>query len=87
KDLPPMEMMMYGTLQDFEQSLEAAASRHQDKQVTIEQLVQDYAPDPAGPGQPEGSSGAAPDTASVNSMPDDEVLQISEALFGDQPGL
>jgi hypothetical protein len=28
KDLPPMEMLMYGTLRDFEESLEEAAGRH-----------------------------------------------------------
>lgn len=38
-DLPPMEMLMYGTLRDIEQSLESAANQRRDNQVTIDQIV------------------------------------------------
>ncbi|MDD2534600.1 MAG: SMC-Scp complex subunit ScpB [Eubacteriales bacterium] len=44
-DLPPMEMMMYGTLRDLEQSLESASGHGDDKQVTIDQLVAAFLPD------------------------------------------
>lgn len=44
-ELPPMEMMMYGTLRDLEQSLEAASGHADDKQVTIDQLVATFIPD------------------------------------------
>lgn len=43
-DLPPMEMMMYGTLRDLELSLEAASGHNDDKQVTIDQLVATFLP-------------------------------------------
>ena len=43
-DLPPMEMMMYGTLRDLEMSLEAASGHPDDKQVTIDQLVATFLP-------------------------------------------
>ena len=44
-DLPPMEMMMYGTLRDLEMSLEAASGHNEDKQVTIDQLVATFLPE------------------------------------------
>ncbi len=44
-ELPPMEMMMYGTLRDLEQSLEHASGHSDDKQVTIDQLVAAFIPD------------------------------------------
>lgn len=39
EDLPPMEMLMYGTLRDLESSLEEASGQNRDNQITIEQLV------------------------------------------------
>jgi segregation and condensation protein B len=44
-DLPPMEMMMYGTLRDLEMSLELASGHNEDKQVTIDQLVAAFLPE------------------------------------------
>lgn len=50
-ELPPMEMMMYGTLRDLEQSLEQASGHTDDKQVTIDQLVAAFIPElPEQPG-------------------------------------
>lgn len=79
KDLPPMEMLMYGTLRDFEETLEAAVGQHRDSQITIEQLVHTLLP-------------AAPETepktdppAAGEMIPDTEMLQISGALFGEDP--
>jgi segregation and condensation protein B len=46
KDLPPMEMLMYGTLRDFERSLEIAAGHRRDDQMTIDQLVDAFLPEP-----------------------------------------
>ncbi|NCB00042.1 MAG: SMC-Scp complex subunit ScpB, partial [Clostridia bacterium] len=45
-ELPPMEMMMYGTLRDLERSLEDASGHADDKQVTIDQLVASFLPEP-----------------------------------------
>lgn len=83
KDLPPMEMMMYGTLRDFENSLEEAAGQHRDSQMTIDQLVQAFVPGQPVPEQ----SGAAAGGESAGIMPGSEVLQLSGALFGDAPEL
>lgn len=46
-ELPPMEMMMYGTLRDLEASLEVASGQDPDKQITIDQLVSAILPDAA----------------------------------------
>ncbi len=46
-ELPPMEMMMYGTLQDIENALVDAANINPDKQVTIDQIVNAFVPDAA----------------------------------------
>ncbi len=43
-ELPPMEMMMYGTLRDLERSLEDASGSSDDKQVTIDQIVASFLP-------------------------------------------
>lgn len=43
-ELPPMEMMMYGTLRDLESSLETAANNNQDSQITIDQIVESFLP-------------------------------------------
>lgn len=43
-ELPPMEMMMYGTLRDLERSLEDASGHSDDKQVTIDQIVASFLP-------------------------------------------
>ena len=48
-ELPPMEMMMYGTLRDLEHSLEAAAGQGDEKQLTIDQLVANFLPKPENP--------------------------------------
>ena len=93
KDLPPMELLMYGTLRDFEESLEEAAGRHRDKQITIDQLVQAFIPGengqtappvPAGPASlPAADPGAEP---AGSRLADSDVWQLSGALFGeDEP--
>ncbi|HAL74091.1 MAG TPA: SMC-Scp complex subunit ScpB [Clostridiales bacterium] len=77
KDLPPMEMLMYGTLRDFEQSLETAAGHPRDNQITIEQIVSTLLPE----AQPAVTAqGNDPEPAS---LPDNQVLDLSVALFGE----
>lgn len=44
-DLPPMEMLMYGTLRDFETNLEEAAGRRPERQLSIDQLVTAFVPE------------------------------------------
>lgn len=82
KDLPPMEMLMYGTLRDFEQSLETAAGHGRDKQITIEQLVHTLLPEALQQTPPPADM--QEDTA-PSALPDEEVLELSEALFGEYP--
>lgn len=79
KDLPPMEMLMYGTLRDFENSLEVAAGQSRDNQMTIEQLVDTFLPErPMLAVEPASES-----TSDGMALPDDEVLSVSSALFGE----
>ncbi len=94
KDLPPMEMLMYGTLRDFENSLEEAAGRHRDNQMTIDQLVQVVGPGQVSgqaigraSGQTDGTETAAPAEMPPDgeTMPGSEVLQLSGAFFADEP--
>lgn len=76
-DLPPMEMLMYGTLRDFEANLEEAAGRGPDRQLSIDQLVNAFVPDKA---VPETASNA--DYSDVN-LPESDVIDFSGAVFGD----
>lgn len=94
-DLPPMEMLMYGTLRDIEQSLEEAANRRRDNQVTIDQIVAAIVPsmpEPTEAGAP-AETGAESDLLHSNQAgePDDpgeltedtdEVVDLSAAIFG-----
>jgi segregation and condensation protein B len=81
KDLPPMEMLMYGTLRDFEESLEEAAGRRRDKQLTIEQIVQTIVPGQLAPTEEPAEYRAG----SGGDLPDADFLQLSEAFFGEEP--
>ncbi len=81
KDLPPMEMLMYGTLRDFEESLEEAAGRHRDKQLTIDQIVQAFVP----PLTEQSDSEQQASRPAGHELPDHEVLEFSGALFGEAP--
>ncbi len=76
KDLPPMEMLMYGTLRDFEESLEVAAGQKKDKQLTIDQLVSAFAPH-------EDQEPSTQHMGPAHDLPDSEVLDVSGALFGE----
>ncbi len=84
-DLPPMEMLMYGTLQDIEHSLEKTATRQDDNQVTIDQIVAAIVPpvpdDDSATGEPldETDTGVSDQTPDEN---DEAVLRISSAFFG-----
>jgi len=80
KDLPPMEMLMYGTLRDFEHSLELAAGHSHDSQMTIDQLVSTLLPDAP---QPPAGDAKMQEMSTAASLPDQEVLELSEALFGE----
>lgn len=79
QDLPPMEMMMYQTLQDFETTLEEASGRKSDRQISIDQLIDTVRPPADKPEQlPD------PDSCEAVIMSDDTVLAVSEVLFGDE---
>lgn len=80
KDLPPMEMLMYGTLRDFEQSLETAAGHTRDNQMTIEQLVSAFLPEAQHDADAQENT---PPELAPSSLPDDQVLDLSGALFGE----
>jgi segregation and condensation protein B len=83
KDLPPMEMLMYGTLRDFEQSLEEAAGRPHDKQLTIDQLVRDVVP--VLPDETDPGNSGAPQDSNREEITDIKFLQLSGAIFGEDP--
>lgn len=93
-DLPPMEMLMYGTLRDIEQSLEEAANRRRDNQVTIDQIVAAIVPSVQEP--PEAAIPADrsdkpvllrenPENPDNEPEDPDEVVDLSAALFGSAP--
>ena len=83
KDLPPMEMLMYGTLRDFEQTLETAAGHSRDSQMTIDQLVSTLLPDTSPHAAEPAPNAELHDRHEMASLPDHEVLEFSEALFGE----
>ncbi|MEA4888447.1 MAG: SMC-Scp complex subunit ScpB [Clostridiaceae bacterium] len=91
KELPPMELLMYGTLRDFDESLDEAAGRHRDKQMTIDQLVQAFVPADNNNGKTGVAVGQAGDDEKTAAdareddinLADTSVWQVSEALFGD----
>ncbi|MDW7658881.1 MAG: hypothetical protein SCM11_17070, partial [Bacillota bacterium] len=75
----------YGTLRDFESSLEEAAGRSSDRQMTIDQLVQAYIP-----GDEKAEPAVAPEiidrtepTDKTEPMDEETVIAVSGALFGD----
>jgi segregation and condensation protein B len=84
-DLPPMEMLMYGSLRDIEQSLETAASQRRDNQVTIDQIVAAIVPPmPPVTEQLTGSESTI-DSGSEEFEPvlaAEEIFSLSDALFG-----
>ncbi len=91
KELPPMELLMYGTLRDFDESLDEAAGRHRDKQMTIDQLVQAFVPadgnnekTDGGSHNGDGGTAASDGQEGENSLAGASVWQVSEALFGDE---
>ncbi|NLO35801.1 MAG: SMC-Scp complex subunit ScpB [Clostridiaceae bacterium] len=81
KELPPMEMLMYGTLRDLESSLEEASGTS-DRQMTIDQLVQAYVP-----GDEAEKTQKTPDDDLVKGyLPAKTVIAVSEAIFGEEDG-
>jgi len=90
-DLPPMEMLMYGTLRDIEQSLEEAANRRRDNQVTIDQIVAAIVPSVQEPSDADHPADRTVESVMLREDPDntdmepedpDDVVDLSAALFG-----
>lgn len=73
RELPPMDMMMYGTLRDMETSLSNASGIKPDNQITIDQIAEAIFPKP----EPVES------TARPSPMDEDEIITLSSALFGE----
>lgn len=84
KDLPPMEMLMYGTLRDFEQTLETASGHSRDNQMTIDQLVHTLLPEVQPAPENELALENLPSQPTGASLPDQEFLDLSGALFGEE---
>ena len=93
KELPPMELLMYGTLRDFEESLEEASGHQRDKQMTIDQLVQAFVPGSTNPNsinlnpvnlRPGAADDPAGEPDGQMDMSKETVWQLSEALFGEE---
>lgn len=69
-DLPPMDMMMYGTLRDIENSVSQNEDRKSDNQITIDQFVDTIIPKESS------------EDKELNKLENDELIDISNALFG-----
>lgn len=86
KDLPPMELLMYGTLRDFESSLKNATSESDERQMTIDQLVQAYIPSERSNQEKTSTDQADASDSDVPSRPenveDDDLFAVSGVLFG-----
>ncbi len=79
RDLPPMELLMYQTLQDFEATLTRTNPPGTDRQISLDQWLDRVSPDPdADPVQATGRPQEAPP------LSDQSVLAVSGALFGQQ---
>lgn len=68
RELPPMDMMMYGTLREIENAIADSSNTGSDNQITIDQIVETFAPVKA---EKKGEQ-----------IPPDEIINISEAFFG-----
>ena len=73
RELPPMDMIMYGTLRDMETSLSNASGIKPDNQITIDQIAEAILPKPE-PLEP---------SAQPSLMDSDEIVTLSNALFGE----
>ncbi len=76
RELPPMEMMMYGTLLDIETSLANASGSNIDNQITIDQIVGAIVPG----GNPTETNN---ENNSDNNIETEEILNIATAVFGE----
>jgi len=73
RELPPIDMMMYGTLRDMETSLSNVSGAEQNNQITIEQIVETILP--------RQETEARLETLDDSSA--SEIIKISNALFGE----
>lgn len=69
RELPPIDMMMYGTLRDIESSIAQAAGKLQDNQVTIDQITV--------------TNIKASNDGTISEIDPEEIMTISNAIFGD----
>lgn len=76
RELPPMDMMMYGTLRDMETSLSTAYGTNQDNQITIDQIVDTILPK-------QGEIDPLINFDNTDSMDSTEIITISSAIFGE----
>lgn len=76
RELPPMDMMMYGTLRDMETSLSNAYGTNQDNQITIDQIVDTILPK-------HGEIDPSINFDNNDSMDSTEIITISSAIFGE----
>jgi len=75
-DLPPMDMMMYGTLREIENAIADSGESGKDNQITIEQIVEAFAPQ-------SNIQNESSDTKKTSEEIDpDEIVNISGAIFG-----
>ncbi len=75
RELPPMDMMMYGTLRDLETSLSKVSGIPPDNQITIDQIAEAIIPK-SEPSETDSDSDAA-------GMDPAEIITLSSALFGE----
>ncbi len=84
KDLPPMDMLMYKTLQDIEGTAIQASGGKSEVQITIEQLVDSVRiPEDTVPERSNEQAGDIKDQNDNGGMSQDNVMDISTAFFGE----
>jgi len=75
-DLPPMDMMMYGTLREIENAIADSGDSGKDNQITIEQIVEAFAP----------IKNITDEDLKIEKTAEeidpDEIVNISGAIFG-----
>ncbi|MHB1483146.1 MAG: SMC-Scp complex subunit ScpB [Saccharofermentanales bacterium] len=76
RELPPIDMMMYGTLRDIESSIAQAAGKDRDNQVTIDQIAETNSKS-----ADDGSNTILRDVSTE--IDSTEIIKISSAIFGD----
>lgn len=81
-ELPPIDMMMYGTLRDIESSIEDATKKNNDNQITIDQIVDNVMPKNHAEVTSFDRFDNSDTKGDAESLDSDEIVELSNAFFG-----